>query len=163
MKNKIKITRCLFPSKNGNWTGVSQPAIKDMTCITTEVVNIGGRYYEQFEYIPDNLDLCCGGNAKRKGKFIKIKKNKNIENEENCSLRGKLVEEIVANFCEKNLYVFFDEIEKLLQIELDTHLKFETKISDLNQEGKFSSGNISFKDENEIIRVVNFTISICLK
>ena len=70
MKNKIEITKCLFPSKDGNWTGIAQPKIKGMKCITTSVVKINGKYYEQFLYIPNNLNLCDGGNAKRKGNFI---------------------------------------------------------------------------------------------
>jgi hypothetical protein len=72
MKKKIEITKCLFPSKDGNLTGIEQPEIKDMQCITTSVVKIDGKHYQQFEYIPQNLNLCCGGNAKRKGNFIHL-------------------------------------------------------------------------------------------
>ena len=72
MKKKIEITKCLFPSKDGNWTGVEQPKIKGMQCITTSVVEIDGKHYEQFEYIPNNLNLCCGGNAKREGNYIHL-------------------------------------------------------------------------------------------
>ena len=69
-KKKIKITKCLFPSKDGSWTGIEQPLIKGMQCITTSIVTIDGKQYEQFEYMPDGLNLCYGGNAKREGDFI---------------------------------------------------------------------------------------------
>ena len=81
-----------------------------------------------------------------------------LENEEVVSLRGKLVKEIVMNFCEKSWYVSFDEIEKLLQRQLNEHLMFETKISNLKQIDNFSYGDISFNDENDVIRVINFTV-----
>jgi hypothetical protein len=82
----------------------------------------------------------------------------NLKNEEVVSLRGKLVKEIVMNFCEKSWYVSFDEIEKLLQRQLNEHLMFETKISNLKQIDNFSYGDISFNDENDVIRVINFTV-----
>lgn len=85
---------------------------------------------------------------------------KNVKNKEIVSLRGKLVELIVIDFCNKSVFISFDEVEKLLQTSLDSHLKFETKISDLEQDSNFSYGNISFEDENNIIRVVNFTITL---
>lgn len=82
----------------------------------------------------------------------------NVKNEEIVSLRGKLVKQIVIDFCDKSMFISFNEVEKLLQASLDSHLKFETKISDLKQDNNFSYGNISFEDENNIIRVVSFTI-----
>ena len=72
-KEKIQITKCLFLSKDGNWTGIAQPEIKGMQCITTSVVQINGKHYEQFEYVPDNIDLCEGGNAIRKNDFVYLK------------------------------------------------------------------------------------------
>ena len=72
MKKIIKITTCLFPSEDGNCTGVAEPKIEGMQCITTSVIKISNKHYEQFEFIPNDLDLCCGGNAKRKGNFIHI-------------------------------------------------------------------------------------------
>ena len=82
----------------------------------------------------------------------------NVKNGEIASLRGKLVKQIVMDFCDKSPFIFFDDVEKLLQTSLDLHLKFETKISDLKQDNNFSHGSISFEDENNIIRVVSFTI-----
>jgi len=70
MKNKIEIIKCLFPSKDGNFTGVKQPQIENMQCITTSVVKIDNKYYEQFEFIPNNLNLCNEENAKREGDYV---------------------------------------------------------------------------------------------
>lgn len=70
---KIEITKCLFPSKNGEWTGVAQPQIEGMECIGTSIINIGSQYFEQFEYIPENINLCKEGNAERQGDYITIK------------------------------------------------------------------------------------------
>lgn len=74
MKESIKITKCLFPSEDGNWTGIPEPNIEGMQCITTSIVKIGKRYYEQFEFIPVNIDLCFDGNAKREGDYVHVSK-----------------------------------------------------------------------------------------
>lgn len=66
---KIKIIKCLFPSKDRNWTGVPQPELKGYRCITTSMVKIDNKYYEQFEYIPEHIDLCHQSN-KRKGSYV---------------------------------------------------------------------------------------------
>lgn len=74
------------------------------------------------------------------------------------SLRGKLIEEVATDFCIKNTFIFFDQLEEELQKTLNKHLSFETKISDLKQDGKFMHGKISFKDENTANRSIDFTI-----
>jgi hypothetical protein len=68
----IKITKCLFPITNDNSEGVAQPQIEGMQCITYSMVNIDGKQYEQFEFIPSHLNLCKGGNAIRKGDSIQV-------------------------------------------------------------------------------------------
>ncbi|MEY4571379.1 MAG: hypothetical protein RLZ10_583 [Bacteroidota bacterium] len=70
--SKIKITKCLFPCSEKNWKGVPQPEIEGMYCITFSKVKIDGKEYEQFEYIPNHLNLCNGGNAKRIGNHIHL-------------------------------------------------------------------------------------------
>jgi hypothetical protein len=73
-KIKIKITKCLFPSKDGNWAGVPQPKIKGMECISTSMVKIDGKYYEQFEFVPTEDLLGYRGDIVRKGSYIYITK-----------------------------------------------------------------------------------------
>jgi len=68
----IQITKCLFPITNNYSEGVAQPQIEGMQCITFSLVNIDGKQYEQFEFIPSNLNLCRGGNAIRKGDCIQV-------------------------------------------------------------------------------------------
>jgi hypothetical protein len=87
-------------------------------------------------------------------------KMENLKNEEFISLRGELVKTITLHFCEKALFTTFNDVEERLQNELDEHLKFETKISDLKQKENLSFGNISFNDENGVVKVVGFTIII---
>lgn len=82
----------------------------------------------------------------------------NIKNEEIISLRGKLIRQIVNDFYIKNIYMSFNEVEKLLQTALDSHLNFKTKISDLKQDTILSYGNITFEDENNIITTINFNV-----
>jgi hypothetical protein len=72
MTTKIKITKCLFPITSKNWKSVPQPIIEGMKCITLSRVKIAGNEFEQFEYIPKNLNLCSDGNAKRVGNHIHI-------------------------------------------------------------------------------------------
>lgn len=69
---KIKITKCLFPIAEDNRAEAKEPKIEGMLAITYSIVNIDGKLYEQFEFIPDNLNLCRGGNAERKGDYIHI-------------------------------------------------------------------------------------------
>lgn len=72
MKKRIKITKILTPLlKDGGL--IESPKIKNMQLITESIVNISGKRYEQFEYIPNDLNLCDEGNAIRKGSFIVLK------------------------------------------------------------------------------------------
>jgi hypothetical protein len=136
-----------------------------------DMMNIGHSEYENLE--PKNYqEIIINENVLvNESKQTKLNKNLILKNMENCkekiekleneevvSLRGKLVKEIVMNFCEKSWYISFDKIEKLLQGQLNEHLKFQTKISNLKQKDNFSYGDISFKDENDVIRVINFTV-----
>ena len=70
---KIAITKIWIPLKKAEWSGIDQPQIKGLKCITTGIVLFSGKHYEQFEYIPDNIDLCEGGNAIRKNDFVYLK------------------------------------------------------------------------------------------
>jgi hypothetical protein len=69
---RIEITKCLFPITGKNYLRVPQPIIEGMQCITRSEVEIDGKNFDQFEFIPENLSLCTGGNAKREGNYIHI-------------------------------------------------------------------------------------------
>lgn len=71
--NKILITKLWIPLKKAEWSGICPPKIKGLKMITTGIVLFGGKYYEQFEYVPNKIDLCENGNAIRKNDFVILK------------------------------------------------------------------------------------------
>jgi hypothetical protein len=79
METKIKITTVLIPFF-GEKKGVPQPIIDGMECITSSQVEIDGEEYDKFEYIPNYIDLCNGGNAERVGDYLIIKSDEGQEN-----------------------------------------------------------------------------------
>ncbi len=71
MKNKkqesqtIKILRVFVPQNKRGWSDFPDPTIKGYREITITGVTIGGKGFIQYEFIPKNINLCNGGNAKR--------------------------------------------------------------------------------------------------
>ncbi len=69
---KIKSVFILFPPDGED--GLPQPDIKGYKCITLKEVMINDNLCYQYDYIPDWIDLCSGGNAKRvRGNKIIVK------------------------------------------------------------------------------------------
>jgi hypothetical protein len=77
---------------------------------------------------------------------------------ENKSYRGMLVEIIVKSFTEQHLFDEVDNLKEILQERLNLNLKFETNVSDIQSKNGLTFGNISFEDENGLIKVIDFTI-----
>lgn len=69
-EKKHKIVKCLFPLDEPVWSGLPQPTIEGYHCIATGMIKMGKKHFELFEFIPDNLNLCEDGNAKREGNYI---------------------------------------------------------------------------------------------
>lgn len=78
---------------------------------------------------------------------------------ENKSYRGMLVEVIVKSFIEENLFESVDGLKEILQERLNSNLRFETNVSDIENKNEHAFGKISFEDENGILRVIGFTIT----
>lgn len=77
---------------------------------------------------------------------------------ENKSYRGLLVEIIVKSFIEQHLFDEVDYLKEILQERLNLNLKFETNVSDTQSKNGQTFGNISFEDENGLVKVIHFTI-----
>ena len=80
------------------------------------------------------------------------------------SYRGMLVEVIVKSFIEENTFEPVDGLKEILQKRLNSNLRFETKVSEVENKnehtfGKISFGKISFEDENGVVRIIDFTIT----
>ena len=80
-----------------------------------------------------------------------------MENEK--SYRGMLVEVIVKSFIKENSFEWVDNLKEILQERLSLNLKFETNVSDIENRNGHTFGEISFEDENSIVRVIDFTIT----
>jgi hypothetical protein len=76
----------------------------------------------------------------------------------NKSYRGMLVEIIVKSFTEQHLFDEVDYLKEILQERLNLNLKFETNVSDTQSKNGQTFGNISFEDENGLVKVIHFTI-----
>jgi hypothetical protein len=70
------------------------------------------------------------------------------------SFRGQLIQLIVKHYYNKELPV----ISEKLQEELNKYLAFETKISNVTSNETMSHAKISFNDENEQSRVMDFIV-----
>ena len=69
-----------------------------------------------------------------------------------------LVEVEVKSFIEENLFEPVDGLKEILQERLNSNLKFETNVSDIETKNGQTFGKIYFEDENGVYRVVDFTI-----
>jgi DNA/RNA endonuclease YhcR with UshA esterase domain len=79
-------------------------------------------------------------------------------NLENKSYRGKLIEVIIKSFFVDNLLESADKLKEVLQGKLDSNLKFETSVSEVENKNGLTYGQISFKDEDGNIKVSDFTV-----
>jgi hypothetical protein len=78
--------------------------------------------------------------------------------EKEKSYRGMLVEVIVKSFIIDYLLDSVNGLKEILQERLNLNLKFETNVSDIESKNGLIFGKISFKDENGLVKVVDFTI-----
>jgi hypothetical protein len=72
---------------------------------------------------------------------------------------GKLIEEIITNYVNENIFEPITKIKKSLQDNLDSILKFKTKVNDIKNKNGFIFGNINFINEDGFNSVMNFTIT----
>ena len=72
------------------------------------------------------------------------------------SARGKMVQEIVKDFCSTDIKI--ESFEQNLQLEMNNKLKFKTSIFDVKSMDDKIVGDIYFKDEKGDNRVSNFII-----
>jgi hypothetical protein len=79
--------------------------------------------------------------------------------EKEKSYRGMLVEVIVKSFITDYHFGLNDGLKEILQEKLDLNLKFDTKVSEIENKNEHTFGGISFKDENGVGRVIDFTIT----
>ena len=76
----------------------------------------------------------------------------------NKSNNGKLIEEIITNYVNKNIFEPTTEFKESLQETLNSTLEFATKVNNIENKNGFSIGNVQFEDENGISSVIDFTI-----
>jgi hypothetical protein len=72
---------------------------------------------------------------------------------------GKLIEEIITNYVNENIFEPITKIKESLQDNLDSILKFKTKVNDIKNKNGFIFGNINFINEDGFNSVMNFTIT----
>lgn len=76
----------------------------------------------------------------------------------NKSYRGMLVEVIVKAYIKENLFESVNTLKEKLQERLNLNLKFKTNVSKIEIKNEQTFGNISFEDENGLIKVLDFTL-----
>jgi hypothetical protein len=74
------------------------------------------------------------------------------------SKNGKLIEEIITNYVNENIFEPTNEFKESLQENLNSILKFETKVNDIGSKNKFVFGTVNFINEDGVNSVMNFTI-----
>lgn len=79
-----------------------------------------------------------------------------MEKEKNY--RGMLVEVIVKSSISDYLFDSVDELKKILQEKLDLNLKFNTKVSEIENKNEHTFGKIFFEDESGMVKAIDFTI-----
>ena len=79
-------------------------------------------------------------------------------NIENRTLEGKLIEVIITNFVDKNIWSQMTNIKEALQEDLNFTLKFHTKVSDITVQPGNITGTVSFEDSNKTKRSISFDI-----
>ena len=78
---------------------------------------------------------------------------------ENKSYRGMLVEVIVKSLIKENTFETVDGLKEILQKRLNSNLRFETNVSEIQNKNEHTFGKISFDDENGVVRIIDFTIT----
>jgi hypothetical protein len=76
----------------------------------------------------------------------------------NKSNNGKLIEEIITNYVNKNIFEPTTEFKESLQKTLNSTLKFATKVNSVENKNGLSIGNVEFENENGINSIIDFTI-----
>ena len=76
----------------------------------------------------------------------------------NKSNNGKLIEEIITNYVNENIFESTTEFKESLQETLNSTLEFTTKVTNIENKNGFSIGNVQFENENGINSVIDFTI-----
>ena len=77
----------------------------------------------------------------------------------NESNRGVLIKEIINNTITENIFNTEVELKENLQVELNKQLPFETFASNVDTKNGFNFGQVSFKNEDGIDSVIDFTIT----
>ena len=76
----------------------------------------------------------------------------------NKSNNGKLIEEIITNYVNENIFESTTEFKESLQETLNSTLEFATKVNNIENKNGFSIGNVQFENENGVNSVMDFTI-----
>lgn len=75
------------------------------------------------------------------------------------TLRGKLIKTIVYDFMKNHIFSYADVLNEL-QEELNKHLKFKTRVDNIEYVDGSVSGLIYFKpNESKNMKVTNFIVS----
>jgi hypothetical protein len=75
------------------------------------------------------------------------------------SNNGKLIEEIITNYVNKNIFEPTTEFKESLQETLNSTLEFATKVNNIENKNEFIIGNVQFENENGINSVIDFAIT----
>ena len=75
------------------------------------------------------------------------------------SLRKELVESTVESVITDNLFATTNEFKKMLEDRLNSILTFKTQVSEVNFRDDNTYGNVSFEDETNSVRVIEFTFT----
>ena len=75
------------------------------------------------------------------------------------SKNGKLIEEIITNYVNENIFEPTTEFKESLQDNLSSILKFETKVNDIESKNGFVFGTVNFINEDGVNSVMDFTIT----
>jgi hypothetical protein len=89
---------------------------------------------------------------------IKKLKYKPMNELENKSYRGMLVEVVIQSYIKENLFETVEDLKETLQERLNSNLKFETRVSEIEIKNGHTFGKISFDDGNGEIRIIDFTV-----
>jgi hypothetical protein len=77
----------------------------------------------------------------------------------NESDRGQLIKMTIKSFVNENPFLSMGKLGEKLQEYLNSKLKFETKVSNIDIQNGYTFCNISFKDNNGLNGVIDFTIN----
>ena len=79
--------------------------------------------------------------------------------EDDKSLHGKLIEVVIQLWARKTLFEQYEDVAREKLIEMLKSLGFNTDVTwNISENLLAVSGDVSYLDENNIIRNINFTI-----